>query len=99
MDLGWELKEGRKGEARRQRWDPWQVWAKVFTELGKSAVLCGCCMCGDGDEEDDCTRCVGTDVIVSEPGNSVGPDHGKDRFIRIFGDFLRGRCVGCRDIT
>ena len=70
--------------------------AKVFTELGKSAVLSGCCMCGDGDEGGDCTPCV---EIVSEPGNSVGPDRGKHRFVRIFGDFLRGRCVECRDVT
>jgi hypothetical protein len=73
--------------------------AKVFTELGKSAALSGCCMCGDGDEGGDCSRCVGTGAIVSEPGNSVGPDRGKDRFVRIFGDFLRGRCVECRDVT
>jgi len=73
--------------------------AKVFTELGKSAVLSSCCMCEDGDEGGDCTRCVGTDEIVSEPGNSAGPDRGKDRFVRIFGDFLRGICVECRDVT
>ncbi len=73
--------------------------AKVFTELGKSAVLSGSCVCGDGDEGRDCTRCVGTDGIVSEPGNSVGPDRGKDRFVRIFGDFLRGRWVECRGVT
>lgn len=72
--------------------------AEAFTELGKSAVLSSCCMCGDGDEEGDCTRCVGTDGVVSEPGNSVGPSRGKDRFVR-FGDFLRGRCVECRDVT
>ena len=70
--------------------------ARVFTELGTSVVLSGCCMCGDGDEGCDCTPCVDT---VSEPGNSVGPDRGKDRFVRIFGDFLRGRCVECRDVT
>ena len=73
--------------------------AKVFTELGEWAVLSGCCMCEDGDEGGDCIRCVGTDGIVSEPGNSVGPDRGKDRFVRIFGEFLRGRCLDCRDVT
>jgi hypothetical protein len=73
--------------------------AKVFTELGKSAVLSGCCMCGAGDEEGDCTSCIGTDGIVSEPGNSVGPDRGNNRFVRTFGDFLRGRRVECRDVT
>lgn len=73
--------------------------AKVFMGLGKSTVLSGCCVCADGDEGGDCVRCVGSDGIVSEPGNSVGPGRGKDRFIRIFGDFLRGRCVECRDVT
>jgi hypothetical protein len=73
--------------------------AKVFKELGTLAVLSGCCMSGGGDEEGDCTRCVGTDETVSEPGNSVGPGRGEDRLLRIFGDFLRGRCVECRDVT
>ena len=73
--------------------------AKVYTELGGSADLSGCCMCGDGDDVGDCTRCVGTDGIVSELEHSVGPDCGKDRLVRIFGDFLRGRCVECRDVS
>ena len=70
--------------------------AGLFTELGELAVLSGCCMCWGGDEGGECTRCVG---VVNEPGNSFGPDRGKDRFVRIFGDFLRGRRVECRDVT
>ena len=76
--------------------------AKVFMELGKSAILSGCgpCgMCGVGDEGGDCTRCVVTDWVESEPGSSVGSDRDTDRFVLIFGDFLRGRCVECRDVT
>jgi len=72
--------------------------AMVFIEMGRLAVLSGCCMCEDGGGG-ECTRSVGAGGIVGESRNNVGPDRGEDRFVLIFGDFLRGRCVERRDVN
>jgi hypothetical protein len=66
---------------------------EVFTEI---ATLFGC-VCEGGDGGVDCTRSVGAEEIVSGSRNSAELDRGEGRFVRIFGDFLRGRFVECRD--
>jgi hypothetical protein len=73
--------------------------SEVFTDMEKPDTLSGCCVCEDGDGGGDCTCSVGAEGIVSELGNFAGPDRGEGRFVRIFGDFLRGRCVECRDVS
>jgi hypothetical protein len=66
---------------------------EVFTEI---ATLFGC-VCEGGDGGVDCTRSVGAEETVSGSRNSAELDRGEGRFVRIFGDFLRGRFVECRD--
>lgn len=93
---------GSEGRGRATGMDLVASWgestSEVFTEMGKPDILSGCCV-REGRDGGDCTCSVGAEGIVSEPGNFAEPDRGEGRFVRIFGDFLRGRCVECRDVS
>ena len=93
---------GPEGRGKATAMGPVASWGesvvKVFTDMGNLATLSGC-VCEDGDGEVDCTSSVGAEGLVGGSRDSTEPDRGESRFVRIFGDFLRGRCVECREVS